>query len=77
MQLKKKKTNVFLWKHVKTLGNNTERYTRSIPEELIVDDETYRSPSDIMNKLNSYFANISDRLRATEKDSSIPESCDL
>ena len=73
--IKDNKTNSFLWKHVKKLGNNTE--PSSIPEELIVDDETYKSPSDIMNKLNSYFANISDRLRATEKDSSIPESCDF
>ena len=42
-----------------------------------MDDETYKSPSDIMNKLNSYFANISDRLRATENDSSKPGSCDF
>ena len=57
------------------MGNSTE--PSSIPEELIVDDETYKSPLDIINKLNSYFANISDRLRATENDSSIPGSCDL
>ena len=55
-------------KHVRQLNGSSE--ASRIPDELIIDDNLYNSPIDIVNKLNYYFANISDRLKASTTSSS-------
>ncbi|MCU7800562.1 MAG: reverse transcriptase family protein [gamma proteobacterium symbiont of Lucinoma myriamae] len=59
------KDNAYIWKHVKNLQSQTK--DSSIPEELKVDSESYNDLQTIVNKLNSYFANISDRLKTTNQ----------
>ena len=55
----------YLWKHVKKLGNQFE--CSNLPDELIIDGKTIHASDEITNKLNSYFANISDTLKASEQ----------
>ena len=60
---------------MKQIGNASE--SSGIPEELIVDDNKYNSPSDIANGLNNYFATIGERLKTTRETSSTSENCDI
>lgn len=62
------KDNSFLWKHIKQIQGGVK--DSGLPDELEVDNETSHSPIDIINKLNSYFANISDRLKASSPNNS-------
>lgn len=68
------KSSSFLWKHVKQISSTSE--SSKLPEELNIDNESFNTPSDIANKLNSYFANISDRLKASHSSNPLVE-CDL
>ena len=62
------KDNSFLWKHIKQIKGGVE--DSGLPDELEVDNEISHSPIDILNKLNGYFANISDRLKASSPNNS-------
>ena len=53
--------NSYLWKHIKSLTNQTE--DSNLPEELIVDYITHNYPQDVAEKLNSNFANINERIK--------------
>ena len=51
--------NSYLWKHIISLTGQTEG-------ELIVDDITYNYPQDVAETLNSYFANIHERIKVRQ-----------
>ena len=62
----------FLWKHIKQIKGGVE--DSCLPDELEVDNETSYTPIDILNKLNGYFANISERLKASSSNNSQPKN---
>ena len=66
------KDNSFLWKHIKQIKGGVE--DSCMPDELEVDNETSYTPIDILNKLNGYFANISERLKASSSNNSQPKN---
>ena len=60
--IEENKDTSFLWKHIKSLKSQTAQ--NSLPDELIIDGETVQSMGGIMNRLNTYFANISVTLKS-------------
>ena len=61
MSITENRDNSYLWKHIKSLTGQTEESI--LPQELIVDDITSNYPQDVAEKLNSCFANISERIK--------------
>ncbi|MCG7876956.1 MAG: reverse transcriptase family protein, partial [Candidatus Thiodiazotropha endolucinida] len=59
--IKENKDTSYLWRHVKKHSGQSSY--NDIPDELTVDGDTINSPNSIINRLNSYFANISERLK--------------
>ena len=55
------KNNKFLWDHINDIQGKSK--TLEVPSELIVDGTAYTDKQDVIDKLNAYFANISERLR--------------
>ena len=55
------KDNSYLWKHIKDLSGQTS--APRIPDELITDEGTSNDPNTIIEKLNCFFASISDKLK--------------
>ena len=68
--IEENKDNSYLWKHMKELGNQSSQ--NSIPDELIIDGDTIHQTNDIMHRLNSYFANISDILKPSTQSQPSP-----
>ena len=58
------KDNAYIWKHIKGLGGQTT--DSKLPKELTIDDTHFDNPLDIIEKVNTYFSNISDRLKAAK-----------
>ena len=59
------KDSAYIWKHIKNLGSQTGN--SSLPDELKIGNVVYNTQEDIIQKLNSYFANISDTLKTSNK----------
>ena len=59
--IEENKDTSFLWKHIRSLKSQTAQ--NSLLDELIIDGKTVWS----MNRLNTYFANISDTLKLTHQ----------
>ena len=55
------KDNSYLWQHIKDLNGKS---SSKLPEELKTEDGTSNDPNTIIEKLNCYFAKISDKLKA-------------
>ena len=55
----------YIWKHIKNLGSQTGN--SSLPDELKIGNVVYNTQEDIIQKLNSHFANISDTLKTSNK----------
>ncbi|MCG8048126.1 MAG: reverse transcriptase domain-containing protein, partial [Candidatus Thiodiazotropha endolucinida] len=60
----------YLWKHVKELTKQSN--DRSLPQELNIDDTSFCDKNEIANKLNHYFASISERLASEQNQENIP-----
>ena len=58
------KDNSYLWQHIKDLSGKAS--APKIPEELITNEGTSNNPYTIAKKLNCFFVNISDKLKAEQ-----------
>ena len=55
-----KKDNKYLWDHLNDIKGKSK--SSSIPSELNVDDQSFTDVYDVLNTLNSFFSNVSERL---------------
>ena len=62
------KDTSYLWKHVKNISNPSENST--LPDELFTGDKTFNTHTDVINKLNAFFANISETIQKATPDTS-------
>ena len=60
------KDNAYIWKHIKSLGGQTT--DSKLPKELTIDDTYFDNPLDIVEKINTYFFNISDSWKAAQNN---------
>ncbi|MCU7800963.1 MAG: reverse transcriptase family protein [gamma proteobacterium symbiont of Lucinoma myriamae] len=58
------KDTTYIWKHIKNLGRQSEK--SRMPTELIIDNQINDKQQDVVNKLNAYFANISETLKSSQ-----------
>ena len=64
LSIAKNKDNSYLWQHIKDLSGKA--FAPKLPDELITDEGTSSDPNIIAEKLNCFFASISDKLKAEQ-----------
>ena len=65
----------YLWKHVKIICNPHE--DSSLPDELSTGNKTFDTNTDVINNLNSFFANISENIQQETHDTNEDTEYDL
>ena len=52
-----------IWKHFRSLNNKTNSAQNTLPDEILINDQTYRptDSKDIAFKLNEFFASVCDQ----------------
>ena len=49
---------IFLWQNLRSVNYNKRVSTSNLPDELVIDDETFTGSKIIATKLNDYFTSI-------------------
>ena len=60
------KDNTYLWRHIKDLNGKTA--ASKLPDELVIDGDSYCEPQDVVEKLNIFFSSISDKLKTNQSN---------
>ena len=47
---------------------NGQNNDRKIPDEIVIDDNTYYDKNDVIEQLNYFFTTISDRLKSNDTE---------
>ena len=67
------KDSKFLWRHLRAVSGNKRVSSSDLPDELIINNETFTGSENIATKLNEYFTSIADILNGNQTESAYPD----
>ena len=67
------KDSKFIWRHLRSVSDNITVSSSNLPDELIINDETFTGSENVATKLNEYFTSIADILDKNQDKSTDPD----
>ena len=67
------KDSKFIWRHLRSVSDNKTVSSSNLPDELIINDETFTGSENVATKLNEYFTSIADILDKNQDKSTDPD----